>query len=218
MKNLLILITIPFIFSACSSLTVEDCAMTDWQQKGYDEAKRGFNLEQYEEYAKECKEIGGVIPSKAKYSTGHYKGTQEFCTVLSGYAYGKGGGYYSQSCSDWNLDATEFLKGYNSGKEYYSAEKHIDKKVEELDDHRTSMEDAQFKIKNSTERLSKPELTQQEKNDLKIEIQKQKSRYNDLLRSEGRYIEKVEKAKRELEYIVLKHKRLNYCDYEGCFE
>ncbi len=218
MRNILILLLTPFILSACSSLSIEDCAVTDWQQRGYEEAKRGFNLKQYDEYAQECKDIGGVIPSKAKYSTGHYKGTQEFCTVLSGYSYGKSGGYYSQSCSDWNLDVTDFMTGYRAGREYYKTEKEIDEALEELDDHRTGMEDAQYKIQYNTEKLAKPELTQQERNNIKIEIQKQKSRYNDFLRSEGRYIEKVEQSKRDLEYVILKHKRLNYCDYKGCFE
>lgn len=218
MRNILILLMLPFVFTACSSLTVEDCAMTDWQQRGYDEAKRGFKLEQYNEYAQECKEIGGVAPSKAKYSTGHYKGTQEFCTTLSGYAYGKDGGYYNQSCSDWNLDATNFLKGYSAGKEIYAAEKSIDKAVKELEAHRTSMDDAQYKIRYNTEKLSDPELTEKERRTAQIEIEKQRSRYGDLHRSEYLYEEDIEKAKRELDYIILKHERLNYCDYEGCFE
>ncbi|MCL2914512.1 DUF2799 domain-containing protein [Shewanella corallii] len=211
------LIAVLSMLTACSSLSVEDCANTDWQARGYDEAKRGFSLTQYDEYAKECKEIGGVIPLKSDYTTGHYKGTQEFCTATSGYAFGKSGGYYRAVCSEWNLDDSDFMKGYKPGSEYFAAKKKIDKAIKALEDHRISIEDASFQIRNRTERLNSPDLTEQQRRSIQIEIQNQKSRYNDLKRSEPRYVAKIDTAKAELEYLIQKHKQLNYCDYEGCF-
>ncbi|WP_195758379.1 DUF2799 domain-containing protein [Kangiella sp. HZ709] len=218
MKQLISAVLLIVVLSSCSSLTVEDCAMTDWQARGFDEGKRGFSLKQYDEYAQECKEIGGVIPPKSKYTTGHYKGTLEFCTATSGYAFGKNGGYYRHSCREWNLNPTDFLDGYNAGKEIYAAEKKLDETIEELEDHRTSMDDAQYQIRWNTDKLSDPELTEKDRRTAQIEIEKQRSRYGDLYRSEHLYEEDIEEAKRDLEYIILKHERLNYCDYEGCFE
>lgn len=217
MKNILTLLLISFVLSACTSLSIEDCATINWQQRGYDEAKRGFSLKQYQEYVEECRDVGGVIPSKSEYSAGHYRGAQEFCTAISGYAYGKSGSHYNGSCKEWDLDDYGFIKGYHAGQELYAAEKNIDSAIHELEEHRAAMDDAQYQIRHNTDRLSDRSLTQSEVSTIQIEIEKQRSRYGDLYRTENSYEEDIEQARRELEYIILKHQRLNYCDYEGCF-
>ncbi|WP_338590392.1 DUF2799 domain-containing protein [Shewanella khirikhana] len=217
MHKKIMALTLLSLLTGCSSLSVEDCANTDWKEQGYGEAKAGFSLKRYDYYAQECKELGGVIPPKADYTSGHYQGTQEFCTSISGYKFGKEGGYYQQSCKEWKLDETVFFKGYQAGTEYYKAQKAVDDDIKELEDNRSKASATESSIASTEEKLKRTELTNQQRADLQIELQNLRSRYNELVYLQPRKIERIEANKRMLEAIVVKHNRLNYCDYQGCF-
>lgn len=87
------------------------CQSTDWEQKGFNDAKAGLPIQS------EINDCAGESTTSARYASGRDKGNTEFCTYNGGLLFGQQGGIYAGTCPK-TLERA-FKEGYLKGKAEY---------------------------------------------------------------------------------------------------
>ncbi|ABD80630.1 hypothetical protein Sde_1368 [Saccharophagus degradans 2-40] len=123
-----LLISFVLITTGCgASMQAKDCATTDWNQKGYEDAMQGKTNETFEEYKNIC---SANPPNAAEYVTGYKRATTEYCTESNGYDRGIKGGKYHLSCAQ----DSEYYHAYVKALKKHSEERER-KQLERLTRH-----------------------------------------------------------------------------------
>lgn len=111
--NILILTAILLLQQGCSSMSQQECAISDWHAVGFEDGARGMPSEHIGEYRKACSKHG-VVPDLGAYRAGRAEGLLEFCRPQRGFDLGSRGGSYNGVCPP-ELDAA-FTDAYNTGR------------------------------------------------------------------------------------------------------
>ncbi len=108
--------------TGCSSMSVEECLVADWETVGLEDGTRGRGAGGIARHREACAKAG-VTPDLASYEKGRSAGLVEFCRPGNGYEFGRRGGTYEGVCpSDTE---SGFLTAYNEGREYYELEQAV---------------------------------------------------------------------------------------------
>lgn len=105
------------LFSACASITPEECALADWEQYGYNDGLRGDEMRSAQSGRDRACVKQGIVPDRIAYKKGYERGVARFCTPRNGYEFGKAGRAYTGLCRDHEEAA--FLVEYDLGYELY---------------------------------------------------------------------------------------------------
>jgi hypothetical protein len=130
---------------ACSSMSPEECAATDWTAIGYEDGARGLSSDSFASHRKACAKHGVTADFRA-YQEGRDEGLLEFCQPGRGYNLGMHGGSYGGVCDPAREPA--FLDAYRMGYQLYTlrsnvnhANARIAAKERELDAIETTIRD-----------------------------------------------------------------------------
>ena len=110
---------------SCTTITKNDCDLTDWKAYGARDAADGEILYWYKKREAECKEHG-VAPNKAEYLEGYNAGLKKYCTFENGRVLGTRDEDLKDVCPPDLVQA--FTEGWRKGQiEFQEA-----KRLEEL--------------------------------------------------------------------------------------
>ncbi len=104
------------LIQGCSSMSQQECAISDWHAVGFEDGARGMPSENVGQYRKACSRHG-VVPDLAAYRAGREEGLLEFCRPQRGFDLGSRGGSYNGVCPA-QLNAA-FTDAFNTGKRLY---------------------------------------------------------------------------------------------------
>ena len=124
MKNIHVA-TFVFVFlviPGCATLSKSECRTADWRTIGLEDGSKGRLANYIGNHRKACAEHG-VTPDLAQYQLGHAEGLNHFCTAQKGFQQGNSGYGYNGVCPDGLR--SEFLAGYESGRELFLLRKDI---------------------------------------------------------------------------------------------
>lgn len=101
---------------SCATMNANECAVADWQGRGYDDGSRGYPTDRYGRHQKACAKHG-VKANFTEYKTGYDQGIQTYCTSDLGYAYGKVNRTFPKVCTGGTVDIVR--RGYDAGYEIH---------------------------------------------------------------------------------------------------
>ncbi|MBF4498437.1 DUF2799 domain-containing protein [Vibrio vulnificus] len=133
MKKTLLLFLLPFVLTACSSMSPEECRSANWQQIGYLEGQNGVNPTVISDYVKDCRDAG-VYPDQEMWQRGFEQGTVLYCSADNGYRVGKQGREYYGVCNN-----ERFLENYQKGYQDYLVQKRLNEINKEISDIDTQL-------------------------------------------------------------------------------
>jgi len=107
---------ISLVFYGCATMNANECAVVDWQGRGYEDGSRGYATDRYGRHRKACAKHG-VTANFAEYKTGYDQGIQTYCTSGLGYSYGKVNRTFPKVCTGNTTDVVR--RGYDLGYEIY---------------------------------------------------------------------------------------------------
>ncbi|EHK9185449.1 DUF2799 domain-containing protein [Vibrio vulnificus] len=116
MKKTLLLLLIPMILSACSSMSPEECRSANWQQIGYLDGQNGVNPTVISDYVKDCRDAG-VYPDQEMWQRGFEQGRE----------------YYGVCNNE------RFLENYQKGYQDYLVQKRLNEINKEISDIDTQL-------------------------------------------------------------------------------
>ena len=131
--------------SGCSSMSVEECANSDWTAVGYEDGSRGYTSDQFSSRRKACAKHGVTADFQA-YQAGRDQGLVEFCQPGRGYSVGQSGGRYNGVCSA-ELEQG-FLEAYNVGHQLYSLRSSVNDTSSRITYKQSQLDDIEKKIRN----------------------------------------------------------------------
>ena len=101
------------LISACAStsMSLEECQSTNWNDKGKSDAVSGL-IQQYDNYKEDCSDAN-INVDTAAYQTGFEQGLLTYCTSETGYEMGKKGVQFHKPCVNSNLYAKGYKKGFD---------------------------------------------------------------------------------------------------------
>jgi Protein of unknown function (DUF2799) len=156
----LLLLLSALAVSACSSMSPEECAATDWAAVGYEDGARGLPSDHFGTHRKACAKHG-VTADFAAYQEGRDEGLVEFCQPGRGYNLGVNGGRYNGVC-DVALEE-EFLDAYKSGHQLYTLRANVYNANAQIAAREQEQENIRAQIRNREARLISIEPTPQER-------------------------------------------------------
>ncbi len=98
---------------ACSSLSRQECAQSEWGRIGFEHGLKGYELSQGLEIVGSCREYG-YQPDMALYNDNYAKGLARFCEPENGFELGLDGADYNGICR-----SEAFRKAYQDGHAMY---------------------------------------------------------------------------------------------------
>ncbi|HET7672820.1 MAG TPA: DUF2799 domain-containing protein [Burkholderiales bacterium] len=108
-------IAFSLLLTGCASLKREDCVQADWYTIGLEDGARGRAVERLGDHRRACAEHN-IAPNAERYMAGRNEGLKTFCTYERGYSEGRAGHAYAAACPQ----PTNFLAGYNRGRELHA--------------------------------------------------------------------------------------------------
>lgn len=124
MVKITTILAISFAVYSCATMNANECAVADWQGRGYEDGSRGYSADRYGRHQKACAKHG-VKANFTEYKAGYDQGIQTYCTSDLGYAYGKVNRAFPKVCTG-NTAAT-VRRGYNVGREIYLEKRELRK-------------------------------------------------------------------------------------------
>lgn len=118
----LVLSAAVLVISGCASLNKNECLNADWRTIGMEDGARGELPSRIGSHRKACAKHG-VTPDLSAYQQGHVEGVKQFCVASVGYSRGRSGYSYNGVCPA-NLES-DFLRGYEPGREIYGLNSQI---------------------------------------------------------------------------------------------
>ena len=119
----LALLAASLLLSACASMDKAQCVNANWYAIGLEDGGQGRTLDRLGERRRACAEFG-VQPDGERYAAGRNEGLKSFCTYDRGYRVGRGGNAYNGVCPE--PAATDFVAGYQRGRELHGLQKRLD--------------------------------------------------------------------------------------------
>ena len=124
------------VLAGCASLDREDCVQADWYTIGLEDGARGRAVERLGDHRRACAEHR-IVPNAERYMAGRNEGLKTFCTYERGYTEGRAGHSYAAACPQ----PTNFLAGYNRGRELHALYRERDEIERETTKTRTALRD-----------------------------------------------------------------------------
>lgn len=103
----------------CSSLSIEECANSNWFALGLADGNRGASADRLNQYQQDCGEFNLSVDAN-QWKQGYQQGLTHYCLPENGYRVGLAGESYYGVC-DNNL----FVERYNQGNEQYRINKRL---------------------------------------------------------------------------------------------
>lgn len=145
---------------ACSSMSPEECAATDWSAIGYEDGARGLSSDYFANHRKACAKHGVTADFRA-YQDGREEGLLEFCQPGRGYNLGLRGGAYGGVC-DAGLEE-EFLDAYKLGYQLYTLRSNVNQTNSRIAASERELEAIHSTVRNKQARLIAEETTVQDR-------------------------------------------------------
>jgi len=123
MKKNFALLAALLLLAGCASMDKNQCQNANWYAIGLEDGGQGRTLDRLGERRRACAEFG-VQPDGERYAAGRNEGLKSFCTYDRGYRVGRGGNAYNGVCPE--PAATDFVAGYQRGREHYGMQKRLD--------------------------------------------------------------------------------------------
>ena len=186
MKNrmvFIILLMLAGMFSACASLSKNECLQADWYQLGYRDGSRGAPRSLFQKHYDACLEHA-VYADREVYFNGREQGLAVYCTYDSGFNQGRAGKRYQHVCPP-ELESG-FMAGYRKGQEIYQYESQI----ASLENRLRSIES---QIQYKEKQLVSSDLSYDTRKKIRADIRYLDLKYRDAVR-ELRYLEKMKPA------------------------
>lgn len=154
------LITMTVALGACSSMSPEECAATDWSAIGYEDGARGLSSDYFANHRKACAKHGVTADFRA-YQEGRDEGLLEFCQPGRGYNLGLRGGSYGGVC-DAALEE-EFLDAYKMGYQLFSLRSNVNQANSRIAAGERELDAIHSTIRNKQAQLIAQETTVQDR-------------------------------------------------------
>jgi hypothetical protein len=122
------------LLAGCASLDREDCLQADWYTIGLEDGARGRAVERLGDHRRACAEHR-IVPNAERYMAGRNEGLKTFCTYERGYSEGRAAHSYAAACPE----PTNFLAGYNRGRELHGLYRERDEIDREIAKTRTAL-------------------------------------------------------------------------------
>jgi len=120
--KLLIIAAFPLVFTACASLSEDECKLANWEVIGYEDGNKGYGQAQIGKHRSACAKHG-IAPDLTTYQQGHQRGVRAFCNPSRAYSMGKRGSQYKGMCPK-DLEPA-FIKAYRAGKKVHIAAQRV---------------------------------------------------------------------------------------------
>ena len=115
------------LLAGCATLDREECVNADWYAIGLEDGARGRAVERLGDHRRACAKHS-VTPNTERYLAGRVEGLKTFCTYERGYSEGRAGRAYGAGCPQ----ASNFVAGYQRGREHYELHRRLDEVNKEL--------------------------------------------------------------------------------------
>ena len=130
----LLYVSVLALLSACSTMSAEECQVTDWEYLGGLDVMDGKKdlTSRAKSHARACSKQGVAMDTRA-YQRGWMLGLKEFCTPQNGKAYAEKGARFQPGYCPPQLEGA-FLDGYSPARDRYTAQQDLvalQKKIEE---------------------------------------------------------------------------------------
>jgi hypothetical protein len=109
--------------AGCATLSEGECRSADWYDIGVRDGANGRGEEYVAEHAEACGKLS-ITPDRERWLEGRERGLERYCTVRNGYRVGEVGGTYNGVC--FAFDESEFLRGYNLGRDVNRVKSRLD--------------------------------------------------------------------------------------------
>lgn len=129
---LLFLATLAGLTSCASAPQPQACQESDWYEIGRREGANGLPIDRATTPKPRCQGTDLALVEDL-FANGHYKGLLEFCNPQNGFELGKSGQNYSEVCP--RTHASEFIRRYRAGQQFFSLEqenRRIDEEMESI--------------------------------------------------------------------------------------
>ena len=164
------------LLASCASMDKSECLTADWRTIGFEDGAKGKNETAISEYRKDCAEHG-VTPDLTAYRKGHREGTERYCTTRNGFAVGKSGNSYQNSCAA-DLEP-DFLTGYRDGQQLYSLQRALNNAHAAVDKQQRLLSSLEQDIEAKTDLLVEDGLKKEQRIALLEEIDAMKAQFVD---------------------------------------
>ncbi|MCS6209812.1 DUF2799 domain-containing protein [Shewanella baltica] len=130
----------------CSSLSIEECANSDWFALGLADGNRGTSAGQLNQYQKDCREFNLSVDT-AQWKQGYQQGLASYCLPENGYRVGLAGESYYGVCSN-----NAFVERFNQGHQQYLTNKRLSEIADRLNAIDREISSLDGKINNLTDK------------------------------------------------------------------
>ena len=159
LSSVLLLAFAGLFLAGCATLNKNECLSADWQVIGYEDGSRGFESSRIQQHREACAKHS-ISPDLSAYQQGYQQGILEFCTERNGYQRGLSGYNYKGICPAGS--ESNFLRGYDVGKEIHAMRskisnikselRRLENDLEELGDSLDAMEAEMVSDETTSER------------------------------------------------------------------
>ena len=146
----------------------DECQMADWRSVGFEDGRNG-HLSSYVGEHREACAGHGVTPNLTEYLAGHSQGIVEYCRPHNGFQLGLSGHSYRGECPA-GLEAA-FVAGHADGYGLYERRREVDRLRRELDLNLHREDHLQQMIIKKRALLASPEVSREEREDIRAEIE-----------------------------------------------
>lgn len=112
------------VLSACATMNENECTAANWQDIGYEDGAKGYELSYLGNHRKACADYG-VSPDFDRYKKGRLAGLQEYCVPATAFSVGRSGGQLNLSCADSQPPSPGFELAWSQGRELHRAESQL---------------------------------------------------------------------------------------------
>lgn len=136
---LLILLAVPLVLAACTSMSPDECRIADWNRTGYTDGAAGEDQQSsLAAYATDCAEAG-VRPDTVAYRAGWDAGIATYCTAATGWREGVEG-------RTWKEDACRGQRGDSAFSQALKDGLKVNKTNREIQSMDTKIQDLEQKL------------------------------------------------------------------------
>ncbi len=145
----ILVLMLSVFLDGCASMDQAECVAANWHALGLGDGQEGKKSTHYSEYRKDCSAFGVSVDADA-YIDGWETGIRNYCTRDNGFRVGVKGSIYQHSCPSESED--RFSNSYQTGRAVFLKQMRVNTLRRE--------------VQKSGDDLSKPELTEEQRNSL----------------------------------------------------
>jgi len=175
--KLLVVAVFPLVFTACASLSEDECKLANWEVIGYEDGNKGYGQAQIGKHRSACAKHG-IAPDLATYQQGHQRGVRAFCNPSRAYSIGTRGSQYKGMCPK-DLEPA-FLKAYRAGKKVHIASQRVKALQNKHNKQESELKTIQTQLKAKEGLLISPQGNVAQKASLLLEIKDLNQRSGEL--------------------------------------